>query len=58
MEQPLIDAQQDYELLGSREQNDFTVLKFRRVLETCDDNDRVIKVSKCQGLVMMEVVNS
>ncbi len=42
---PLIDDQQDYELLGGHEADGQTVITFRRRLDTCDDNDFVIKVN-------------
>ncbi len=41
---PLIDDQQDYELLGGHEADGQTVITFRRRLETCDDNDYFINV--------------
>ena len=42
---PLIDEQQDYELLGGQEADGQTVITFRRRLDTCDDNDYVINVN-------------
>ncbi len=41
---PLIDDQQDYELLGGHEEDGQTVITFRRRLDTCDDNDYAINV--------------
>ena len=41
---PLIDGKQDYDLLGSSEGNNVTILKFKRKLVTCDKEDRDIKV--------------
>ena len=40
----MIDAQQDLNLIESKEENGYTVLKFKRKLNTCDkDDDLTIK---------------
>jgi hypothetical protein len=40
----VIDAQQDLNLIESKEENGYTILKFKRKLNTCDkDDDLVIK---------------
>ncbi|XP_023931200.1 DBH-like monooxygenase protein 1, partial [Lingula anatina] len=41
-EQPLLDESQDVEILGGTDNGTFTTLRFRRKLETCDDNDCTI----------------
>ena len=43
---PLVDAKQDYHLLEARETEDFTMLKFKRVLKNCDENDYNIEVGQ------------
>ena len=43
-ERPLVDASQDIELLAGHETDQFTVLKFKRSLKNCDDNDFDIEV--------------
>ncbi|XP_077997624.1 DBH-like monooxygenase protein 1 homolog [Glandiceps talaboti] len=37
--EPEIDEQNDYTLLLGKEEDDYTVLKFERQLDTCDDNN-------------------
>lgn len=41
-EMPLVDVTQDYELLDAREDGGYTMLKFRRQLETCDEDDMAV----------------
>nr|XP_006815112.1 PREDICTED: DBH-like monooxygenase protein 1 homolog [Saccoglossus kowalevskii] len=41
--EPRIDIKQDYTLLYGREEDEYTILKFERKLDTCDDEqDRII----------------
>ena len=47
--QPPEDAQQDWKLSYSREENGVTTLKFYRVLNTSDANDVVIQVRSMDG---------
>ncbi|XP_070564615.1 DBH-like monooxygenase protein 1 homolog [Ptychodera flava] len=35
--EPIVDDQQDYRLLLGKEEDDFTILKFERLIDTCDD---------------------
>ena len=42
---PLMDDQQDVEVLGGKEENGWTVVRFRRKLQTCDKQDMSISVS-------------
>ncbi|KAL6486544.1 hypothetical protein MHYP_G00059360 [Metynnis hypsauchen] len=43
---PLLDEQQDYELVYLTEADGQTVMKFRRSISACDENDYPITVSK------------
>ena len=42
---PPIDPSQDWQLIGSSQENGHTVLEFTRPLVTCDEKDLDIKVS-------------
>ena len=46
---PVLDQHQDYELTGFSEKDGTTTLKFKRKLNTCDDQDREIKVTFYSG---------
>jgi hypothetical protein len=41
---PLLDKQQDLTLIDSKELNGYTILKFKRKLNTCDKDDMEIKI--------------
>ena len=41
---PTVDNSQDWELLEASENATHTRLKVRRLLETCDPNDKIVKV--------------
>ena len=41
---PLLDKQQDLTLIDSKELNGYTILKFKRKLNTCDKDDIEIKI--------------
>ena len=43
-ERPILDKKQDYDLVGSSESDAVTVLKFKRKLVTCDNEDKDIAV--------------
>ena len=42
---PVIDEQQDWDLVGGEEESGFTILEFSRKYITCDDKDLPITVS-------------
>ena len=42
---PLMDEHQDVDVLEGREENGWTVVRFKRNLQTCDDQDMGISVS-------------
>ena len=42
---PILDDHQDAEVVGGREENGWTVVRFRRKLQTCDNQDMGIGVS-------------
>ena len=42
---PPVDSSQDWELVEGKEEEEYTILKFKRDWVTCDDRDRNIDVS-------------
>ena len=54
---PLMDSQQNLELLEGKETSQFTMLKFSRKLKTCDLNDRAIEVIR-EGRWILEFIYS
>ena len=50
-ERPLVDDTQNYELVKGEQTTFFTVLKFRRELDTCDEQDYNVEVNICTVLI-------
>jgi hypothetical protein len=41
---PILDQQQNYELISGHENDTVTTIRFRRQWDTCDDEDLELKV--------------
>jgi hypothetical protein len=54
---PVVDSSQDWHLLSGMENNFGTVLKFTRKLDTCDDKDTIITVSKTPSKNLIRSIN-
>ncbi|GIY68908.1 MOXD1 homolog 2 [Caerostris extrusa] len=54
---PVLDDQQDFQLLHGYENETHTVLQFSRKFDTCDDQDMAITVVKFQFILTFYVFN-
>ena len=54
----VLDAQQDYDLIHAYENDTHTVMRFRRKLLTCDDNDLNITVCFLLSFFFIHMLSS